>query len=205
MPDLLQLSDAAANLQLQRYYDQIQALTDRALNGDIYENEFGREYERLALAALLLAFLLAGGDQSNPAAARELEIAQRQARESAGKLASDIYDGRYSASDETGQTAEQGREKLDSRLALWTFSLGELYHVGMLYNRSGRNKRWGLGFTEKHCDTCLRLDGVVLTPDEWSFLGIRPQSSKLACRGFHCDCDWTETDEPSIGLENVMI
>lgn len=205
MPDLLQLPDESANLQLQRYYEQIEALTDRALNGDIYENEFRDEYERLALAALLLAFLLAGGDQDNPAAARELETAQRQARESAAKLTSDIYDGRYSANEETGQTVEQGREKLAGRLTLWAFSLGELYHLGMLYNRSGRNKRWGLGNTEQHCSTCLGLDGVVLTVDEWEFLGIRPQSSKLACRGFYCDCRWTETDEPSIGLENVTL
>lgn len=213
MPDLLQLPDAAANLQLRRYYDQIEALTDRALNGDIYENEFRQEYERLALAVLLLAFLLAGGNQSSPAAARELETAQRQARESAAKLTSDIYDGRYSANDDTEagpvQTADEGREKLRNRLVLWTASLGAIYNLGLLHPpptiAEEPRYRWVRGPTEESCADCSGLDGIVLTASEWAFLGKRPQDYNLECHGFNCLCRLVRTDAPSDGLENVSI
>jgi hypothetical protein len=56
-----------------------------------------------------------------------------------------------------------------------------------------------LGATEKHCETCAGLAGVVATAKDWEELfaqGIEPQGDKLMCGGWQCDCEIVITDEP---------
>jgi hypothetical protein len=58
---------------------------------------------------------------------------------------------------------------------------------------------WKLGATEKHCETCGALAGVVARAKDWEELfsqGIEPQGDKLMCGGWQCDCEVIITDEP---------
>jgi hypothetical protein len=57
---------------------------------------------------------------------------------------------------------------------------------------------WHFGNTIEHCDTCAALNGIVAPAAEWAKLhdrGIYPQSDKLACHGFKCECGLDPTDD----------
>lgn len=198
------IGNPAVDPQLARYYERIDALTGQALAGKVDERTFRQEMERLTLAAILLVFLLAGGDQNTPAAQRELGEQQRIARRSVATLADDIYGGRYSA-EEGKQTKEEGREKLQNRLVLWGVTMAGVYAAGQLNAPAqlqtilapdGREVAaptelrlvWRLGNTEEHCTDCATLDGQAMTVSEWRAAGIRPQHPDLACGGWRCDC-----------------
>jgi hypothetical protein len=205
------INNPAADPQLARYYQQIDQLTGRALSGDIDERTFRQELERLTLAAILLMFLLGGGDVSTPAGARALAAQQKIARESAGRLTGDIFDGRYSASDK--QTREDGREKLQGRLVLWGVTLAGVFAQGQIHAPAGLREVvavgedgrpvvtvergesrlvWRLGPTERHCVDCAGFDGQVKTAGEWAAMQIHPGSFDLSCHGFNCLCIFEE-------------
>jgi hypothetical protein len=204
------IGNPTADPQLLRYYQQIDDLTGRALAGDIDERGFQQELNRLTTAAILLLFLLGGGDVGSPAGARQLAQHQQIARESAARLASDIFDGRYSA--DGRQTGEDGREKLRNRLVLWTVTAAGVYALGQVHTAPAVGQggqfaearyRWTRGPTARPCRDCAGLDGVVLTASEWARMGIRPQSPSLNCGGWRCLCRLELTDEPSVTFEGV--
>lgn len=179
------------------YYEDIEALARRALAGDMSQAEYRQQHEELTMAVLLALFLLAGADANTPEARRFLSEQRQIARESAEKLARDLFDGRYSEYD--GQTAEQGLAHLEERLELWTYTAGQVYQRGVIgaVPVDGREKTygWALGRTEKHCGTCLDMSGQELTQTQWQALaadGIAPQGHGLACKGFRCDCFYRE-------------
>lgn len=210
-----QLNNPPLDAQLKRYYADIDELTADALAGQVDESEFRQEMERLTLSAILLAFLLAGGNPDTPAAQRELEEQRRIARNSTMALSNDIFDGRYSRSDK--QTADEGQEKLRHRLDLWAITLVGVYHAGQIHQPARREtvttadgtvvtafreprQMWLLGPTEEHCPDCARLAGQVHTTSEWQRASIRPQSPDLACTGRNCLCQFIDTDAESMGF-----
>ena len=206
---ILELDNPLFNTVVAQYYADMTALADMAYAGEIDEFEYRTEQERITTAVLLALFLLAGGNQGTPAEARFLAEQQAIIRDSANALATDLFDGRYSASETV--TAEEARASLLSRLELWTFNMGQIWHMGLLLTPviagllEEPRKIWRWGDTVKHCRHCGPLDGVVLTDSEWIALNIWPQSSMLECGGYRCGCGLYSTDLPSIGLENVLI
>jgi len=212
MPDLIRLRNRQANERLRAYYDDLDKLTGRALLGRVDENEFRQELNRLMTAAFTLLFVEAGGNLADAAARAELDRIIAQNVNSVTVLTGDVFDGRYSrrSDDEAApgrppQTATEGRDKLRNRLALWVFTAAGLWSAGKIYGQAEQTAVWRLGNTEEHCTTCLALDGVVLTKQEWQQLRYRPQARNLACGGWRCDCELQDTDRESIGLENVRV
>jgi hypothetical protein len=218
MPDPLQIGDDRIDGELRQYYDELDELTQRALDGAVRESDFKDEMERIAIAALLLAFLLAGGNPEAAGADTELDRERKTVRNSIDVLADDIYDGRYSARGEDeeapAQTDDEGREKLQNRLVLWSHTLAGVYALGQEFqppklNADGRIEEprlvWRRGGTADPCSDCVALDGVILTADEWRRLGVRPQGHMLECGGWHCLCGRYPTDAPSVGFANVPI
>ena len=211
----------AVDGRIQAYYDEIDALTGLALAGEVDENEFRDELERLTLLALLLMFVLSGGDPNAPGAEEALEEQRQQARDSAGVIATALFNGNYSTRSEDdavrgypAQTAEEGREKLRFRLILWTFFLSGVYHIGQAYippkvGAGGElieaTGTWRFTPGKDHCTDCLFLNGVTLTWSEWQWLGIHPQSYDLECGGLRCGCQRSDEGLPSDGLENLGI
>lgn len=221
MPDILQLGSEQIDSLLLAYYNDLDELTRQALAGRVREDDFRREMERIVRAALLLAFVTGGADvTTSPEAERKLREQIRLQLNSIDVLADDIYSGRYSRRAVRDarpglpmQTADEGRAKLLNRLALWTFTLGGVYHAGQTFAPSflvngvptEPTYVWRYDPSKKHCTDCARLNGVVLTADEWRRAGIDPQSPDLECGGWRCGCYRELTDQPSIGLENVPI
>ncbi|MCA9366883.1 hypothetical protein KC887_01295 [Candidatus Kaiserbacteria bacterium] len=208
MADLPEI-DETIDPQLQAYYDQLVALTAAALAGTVDEQGFVERMERIVLAALLLAYLLGGGTAATAEDDEKYQERIEQNRNSVEVLAADIYSGRYSKSDK--QTADEAASKLDSRLSLWVIGLAAVYDLGknqqpdtIIVNGEvvEYTETWRVGPTE-HCNTCLALDGVSLTPSEWVALGLEPRSPDLDCGGWNCLCSRQPEGRPSDGLANV--
>ena len=53
---------------------------------------------------------------------------------------------------------------------------------------------WTVGPTE-HCRDCLNYNGRVHKASVWAKYEIRPQSPRLACHGFRCQCQLSKTDK----------
>ena len=78
-----------------------------------------------------------------------------------------------------------------ARVSMWSNRYNEL--VSLAVATCGRNKlEWVMGDTE-HCETCLRLSGVVDWSDNWYDSGYLPQSNILACHGYNCQCSLVPT------------
>ncbi len=197
MPDILHMDAPRLDAIIAAYYDELVAISGRALMGEINERLYQRHIIKLANDTISVVFLLAGGDQTNAQAAAWLREQAAIAASSARKLAADLFDGRYSQQQADGQitqTAEDGRNKLLGRLALWTFVLGQAHHRGVLAQPAWLpdiNGTWHVGDTE-HCSTCLSQDGVTLPRSGWLALaarGIEPQGRGLECGGWKCQCE----------------
>lgn len=54
---------------------------------------------------------------------------------------------------------------------------------------------WILGATEQHCKSCGGFAGRVYRFSVWDTNGAIPQTSRLCCGGFRCDCRREPTDQ----------
>jgi hypothetical protein len=91
-------------------------------------------------------------------------------------------------------------DPLLARAGLWALRYTEAYNeaVRLITVDNGGNMIWLEGDTEKKCNTCLALDGIVARAKEWDTLGIRPQhapNKKLDCEGWRCGCSLVPTDK----------
>jgi hypothetical protein len=78
---------------------------------------------------------------------------------------------------------------IESKQDAWfNKSIGAFYYSGLVSANRDAMYEWVIGNTEVHCKTCLALDGQRHRLSEFSAYGYLPQSSKLACKGFYCDC-----------------
>ena len=102
-----------------------------------------------------------------------------------------------------------GLKKLKNRLNLWGNNLEKTENFGRIDKvpitpEEVTNYVWRIGATEKHCDTCLAMNGVVATQAQVQSYrrdGIYPKSGDLSCGGWHCDCNWFETSAPPTNPE----
>jgi len=96
------------NQQIADYYDEMARLAEQARLGNIERQDFEERMRDITSAAILLAFLLAGGNPQNRVGQQRLAEMQRKAAESIPRLADDIYAGRYGETET--QTADVGRD-----------------------------------------------------------------------------------------------
>lgn len=199
------LNNPTVDPHLLRYYERIDTLAGRALAGQVDERTFRDELIKVTTAAILLLFILAGGSITSAAGIRALQGQQKIARESAGRLAGDIFDGRYSG--------EGGRGVLQNRLVLWGVTLAGVYAQGQIHAPAGLREvvtagadgrpvvtveqgearlTWRVGATERHCVDCAGFDGQTKTAGEWAAMGIHPASPDLSCGGWQCLCTLEE-------------
>ena len=190
----MQIDDPQIDPLLEQYQEQLIALILLANSGELSRIQFRDRLAALADTFLTAAFLLAGGDVRKR---QELDDLITAHTASVTRLARDVFNGTYQG--------EAGEGKIANRARLWTASVAGAYSIGQIYStRGGQRLRWDLGNTEQHCSDCLRLNGIVLTRDEWRQTGWRPRIRRLECGGWYCDCRLTETDEPSMGIGAVQ-
>jgi len=54
---------------------------------------------------------------------------------------------------------------------------------------------WVIGATGESCRDCLKYNGRVYRASVWAKYEIHPQSNRLACHGFRCQCQLRKTDK----------
>lgn len=83
-----------------------------------------------------------------------------------------------------------------SRASMWANRYGEVVSIAKTMACSDQKYGWDLGPTE-HCSDCLAMSAKVKRASAWAAADIRPQSRRLECGGFHCQCRFRKTDQPA--------
>lgn len=86
---------------------------------------------------------------------------------------------------------------IDARVETWAATLDSIYAQGRLRGAGNKMLTWHVGSTEKHCATCLKLDGQRHSAKWWlkkGYIPREPGSETLECHGYQCDC-WLEDDD----------
>lgn len=94
-------------------------------------------------------------------------------------------EGEFDANSEAADTADR-----------WSSALDGFYNAIKLAGAGNKMLTWRLGSTEKHCDTCLSLDGQRHRASWFiarNYIPRKPGSS-TNCGGFHCDCGAEDDD-----------
>jgi hypothetical protein len=81
-----------------------------------------------------------------------------------------------------------------SRADMWANRYNETVNKAVLATKE-QKLIWVYGDTE-HCETCLRLNGIVAFASEWELSGVRPQNAPnpyLDCGGWNCACSLVPT------------
>jgi hypothetical protein len=88
---------------------------------------------------------------------------------------------------------------LTNHVEMWiNKTIKEAYNLGMASTAPNRFYRWVLGATIEHCQTCLTANGQVHRMKAWKEAGVLPQSSRLQCGGYHCDCRLEPVTNPRL-------
>ena len=114
-----------------------------------------------------------------------------------------------------GLSNSEFHAKFRQRAFMWANRYNAMVDMAKTYYGSRKRFEWVLGPTEKHCHTgddgrpgvgCADLAGIVLWGEEWEIAGIAPQSDRLVCGGWQCQCRKEETTRRRTpgGLERVM-
>src|SRR5690606_33059213 len=93
------------------------------------------------------------------------------------------------------KTAGGKLQPLYDRIELWVNRYKDIHNRAMQMAKTDPKLRWDLCKTEDHCVDCLRYNQRVYRASTWRKYGIQPQSRKLACHGYHCDCRFTVVPE----------
>jgi hypothetical protein len=205
------------------YQEQLDELTEDLRDGEITEEEYESRVEELAIAILILAFLLGrnGDDEDNLGADERAIVAGAQAilsgsSRNAGAIltafdALDIADDAKAQVNEAIELAIESAPNLGAyapaateqgvaaRLGMWVNAGLGLYTVGQLWRDGDPFYRWNVSPGKQSCSDCLRLNGQVHRASEWANSGWRPKGSNLQCHGINCGCFYTDADGPSSG------
>lgn len=99
---------------------------------------------------------------------------------------------------ETTRMEQKPITPLYNRVELWVNRFDEVKDTAIIHFGGKQKFEWELGATEEHCTTCLALNGIVATAEEWEQSGVHPQrgpNDSLECGGWLCDCRRKKTDK----------
>lgn len=82
-----------------------------------------------------------------------------------------------------------------ARLDTWVNRYNEVQVHAAAMACGDRKKTWVLGWTKKHCVSCLGFEGRVYRYSTWLQNGALPQSKRLRCNGYNCDCGLADSDQ----------
>ncbi len=82
-----------------------------------------------------------------------------------------------------------------NRASIWTNRYSAIVTLAQTTSCSDRKFKWSLGGAIDHCDDCLGYHGRVHRGSVWASVGAQPQSTRLACHGYNCQCRLELTTE----------
>ena len=81
------------------------------------------------------------------------------------------------------------------RASIWTNRYDAIVTLAQSTSCSDRKFMWILGGAIDHCDDCLGYHGKVHRGSVWRSVGAIPQSTRLACHGYNCQCRLSRTGD----------
>jgi len=97
---------------------------------------------------------------------------------------------------------EQGKRSawasISARLDIWANRYNAVRSAAQTIVCADKKMVWYLGRTEKHCTDCLTYEGRVYRASTWRAAGAMPQSRRLECGGWNCDCRLVPTDASAL-------
>ena len=82
------------------------------------------------------------------------------------------------------------------RAELWINKYNEVKNTAKTMACGDQKLIWKYGSTRDHCSTCAAMVGKVKRASQWLAHGILPQSKRLECGGWRCQCHLDPTDLP---------
>jgi hypothetical protein len=72
----------------------------------------------------------------------------------------------------------------------YTKTVSALYNAGQMHAKKNKAGTWRLGATERHCSTCLKLDGKRHRLTWFIARNYIPRQpgADMECHGYNCDC-----------------
>ena len=122
----------------------------------------------------------------------ELSPEEQMARQSMITGQMGYINGFASAIEQNSKANGGALQPLLNRGALWSNRYNDAKNQAMVMACADKKLKWILGPTCEHCPDCVRLANKVKRNSQWT---IRPQSPRLACKGFG-KCYFEVTDEP---------
>lgn len=86
-------------------------------------------------------------------------------------------------------------QSLFDRASLWVNRYKEAKNLAKVMAAGNKKLKWIYGDTE-HCEDCDNYNDRVYRASTWAKYDIRPQSHRLACKGFRCKCRFEDTEDP---------
>ena len=77
--------------------------------------------------------------------------------------------------------------KLLTRAEMWTNRYNFVVGIAQQTSCADQKYQWRVGPTE-HCRDCLTYDGRIYRGSTWAAVGAQPQSRRLECGGYRCQC-----------------
>ena len=174
------------------YLSHIKRLVRDLYRGDIAEGDFVTDMADLIEAQLTRAWH--EGMRTN-----DLDPQQDMEDEWAQQLEEIIlsefdYVDQFAADIVSAAENQEPWDPLLSRAEVWANRYNDVVNQAVIATKE-QKLIWIYGDTD-HCDTCLRLNGIVAWVHEWDEAGVRPQNppnGKLECGGWHCQCQLIPT------------
>ncbi len=114
-------------------------------------------------------------------------------------LGADIVAARAASIEKHGKLVppvEPKRGVTRGRIGMWVNRWAEAKTQSSSFACADQKAQWFLGATEKHCRTCAGFHGRVYRWSTWRENGALPQTRRLACGGWRCDCRLETTTAP---------
>jgi hypothetical protein len=109
------------------------------------------------------------------------------------------YIEQFAADIVQGALDDVGVAQFKARSALWANRYNDMVTTAQMATADNKDRFiWKIGATEKHCETCAALNGIVAWAEEWEQSGFHPQGAPndlLTCGGWLCDCSLESTDQ----------
>lgn len=84
----------------------------------------------------------------------------------------------------------------------YTNSVSAIYNAAVLFAKKNQLLEWELGNTEKHCDSCLELNGTRHRASWYignNYIPRKPGAA-MECGGYHCDCKLKDKDGNTVTI-----
>jgi hypothetical protein len=86
-------------------------------------------------------------------------------------------------------------EPLYARTELWVSAYNRVMTLASTYAAADQKLEFLLGNSKEHCVDCVKYNGRVYRASTWRKYDIAPRSYRLACRGYHCRCEFVPTSK----------